>query len=265
MKLSEEKVSLGVRLENYIYRQRIKKIISTLTKYSSINATILDLGCGTEPFFKFISGGAKIGIDLDKYRIITAKRENPSAHFLIADVCHIPIRTQLSDIVLSSEVIEHLHKNSHNLFLSEIERCLRNDGFFIISTPNREDLKFKVKRMLKVSLRKFSEGTEFFQLRRDQFKRIEFRMGQDMGHKFEYTPKELKSYFSRFNLEVVGKRGITLCWYPLIVFLDKIPKSYYLIIPIIMTVDKIIGLFLEKLNLCWEFILVAKKNKSKGA
>ena len=76
-------------------------------------------------------------IGMDNYKpdlVIAKKRFLDKVDFLYSDCLDMKIETESIDIVLSNQVIEHIP--SMKKYLLEIERILKSNGLFIISTPN---------------------------------------------------------------------------------------------------------------------------------
>lgn len=108
-----------------------------LQTFSGLN--ILDIGCGgglmTERFARL--GGNVTGIDPTDEAIITAKNHLPSVlkgkvKYLQCEVSEI---TEKYDIVIASEVIEHV--NDPKKFVSEIAEKVSENGSIFITTVSR--------------------------------------------------------------------------------------------------------------------------------
>ncbi len=102
--------------------------------------TVLDAACGSGYGSSILlESGAKkvVGIDNSSEAIEYCEKNYKKENLEFKkDNCEkINLDTQF-DVAVSFETIEHL-KNQDN-FLSEIKRVLKNDGIFIVSTPNTE-------------------------------------------------------------------------------------------------------------------------------
>jgi GT2 family glycosyltransferase/SAM-dependent methyltransferase len=109
-------------------------------KTLTIEKEVLDLACGEGYGSYILSETAKkvIGIDSDEETIrhATSKYFLHNLTFICGHMEKIPIKGKnLFDSVVCFEAIEHTDK--HEETLSEIKRVLREDGFLIISTPNK--------------------------------------------------------------------------------------------------------------------------------
>ena len=108
---------------------------------------ILDLGCGrgwlTEILSKY---GDIIGIDLS---VNFAKRTFPHLEFKQANIILNRIEGNY-DIVVSSEVIEHLTSEHQRIYVKKTYELLNKDGYLILTTPN----KLEVEKLINNSLMK---------------------------------------------------------------------------------------------------------------
>ena len=112
----------------YYLRQLRKKIEEVVTKFiaNSPNKLILaDYGCGNKPYQVLIEPFVEkyIGIDLP---------ENSIADIHISPLGKIELNDNSLDIVLSTQVLEHVE--SPTSYLLEAQRVLKRDGKLILST-----------------------------------------------------------------------------------------------------------------------------------
>jgi SAM-dependent methyltransferase len=106
-----------------------------------INKSVLDAGCGSGYGANFLAcQGAKyvLGVDISPEAIAYAREHyhRDNLEYQVMDVTNLELDDKTFDVVVAFEVIEHLQNQEK--FLAEIARVLRDDGLFIISTPNRE-------------------------------------------------------------------------------------------------------------------------------
>jgi ubiquinone/menaquinone biosynthesis C-methylase UbiE len=102
---------------------------------------VLDDGCGTGYGSAFLLKAKPlkvIGIDVSVDAIIYAiqRYRCPQLSFLVADGCQLPFPDKSFDVVISSQVIEHV--DDDEAYLREVVRILKDDGFFMVSTPNKQ-------------------------------------------------------------------------------------------------------------------------------
>lgn len=113
----------------------INNILSLLEKDS--NARVLDVGCGdgkdTLRYQKAVGTRMIYGMDGQQGRVVAARKRGIETE--VADIeKKWPYPNASFDVVLSNQVIEHIHDVDH--FISESFRVLRRGGTSIVSTEN---------------------------------------------------------------------------------------------------------------------------------
>lgn len=80
------------------------------------------------------------GFDIDEEAVKHAseKYKKSNLEYAVGNVCNIPLNDDAADVLVSFETIEHVDKDSQKKFVSEAKRVLKDDGVFIVSTPNRK-------------------------------------------------------------------------------------------------------------------------------
>jgi len=68
---------------------------------------ILDIGCGSGTYQKAVGKSIYVGCDLNSQSLKKAAKA-PNAGYICADATHLPFKDNSFDIVLCSEVLEHL-------------------------------------------------------------------------------------------------------------------------------------------------------------
>jgi len=100
---------------------------------------VLDVGCGFGWLEFYLKNQVKeiIGIDFDRENIKTCKKyiKEKNVRFEVSDALNLPIKTESVDVVISSELLEHLPKDSEIIFFNEIFRVLKKDGVLYLTTP----------------------------------------------------------------------------------------------------------------------------------
>lgn len=101
------------------------------------NCTVADLGCGGGLLAKFFvdSGAQLIGLDISPASVRVASHHVAPAVFVCADVQRAPIADGVADIVLLSDVVEHVADPARAF--AEAARILRPGGVCFVSTLNR--------------------------------------------------------------------------------------------------------------------------------
>ena len=90
---------------------------------NQISGTILDIGCGDQPYTDRLGGADYIGLDV--------MSENKVVD-VVGDATQLPFTNELFDYVVSTQVLEHLPEPTG--FFNEIERVLRPRGRVLITT-----------------------------------------------------------------------------------------------------------------------------------
>jgi 2-polyprenyl-3-methyl-5-hydroxy-6-metoxy-1,4-benzoquinol methylase len=130
-----------------------RHVAFTAARYTSIlqhvpnwkNQRVLDIACGDCRMSAYAaSAGARVvGIDCSLAGIQVGKKrwqkEQPgtlsSAFFIQADGLKLPVADQSCDVVIASEIIEHVE--NPRAFLGQVARTIRPHGTLILTTPFR--------------------------------------------------------------------------------------------------------------------------------
>ena len=101
---------------------------------------VLDLACG-EGYGSYMmaqEADSVVGVDIDERAINHAQSRylRKGLHFIKGSITEIPIEgEQEFDVIVCFEAIEHV--KDHDKLLSEVKRLIKDDGVFIVSTPNK--------------------------------------------------------------------------------------------------------------------------------
>jgi 2-polyprenyl-3-methyl-5-hydroxy-6-metoxy-1,4-benzoquinol methylase len=135
-----------------LYDSERSKCVANLIPPTPSAAYALDLGCGTGIMAQIVweKGYTYIGLDISKNALLKGCQSDrrDSIHFLKGDASSLPFK-RLFKLVIALEIIEHL-KDPCKL-LVEINKVLLDDGYLLISTPNKvslEGLKGKVQELI---------------------------------------------------------------------------------------------------------------------
>lgn len=124
-----KKLVQAMRLDNK------KVFVSLLEPHKS--AKVLDLGCGDGSFTLRI--GEKVGttelygVEIEDELVQLCEPNGVKAYHVDLNE-PLPLDTESFDIVTGNQVLEHLWRT--DLFVKEVHRVLRREGYAIISTPN---------------------------------------------------------------------------------------------------------------------------------
>lgn len=104
------------------------------------NKKILDIGCSFGWFEKWaVESKCKqiFGLETKKKLFYDAPKKIPQANYALGSALSLPFEDNSFDIVVSFEVIEHIPKKTETIMFKEINRVLKKDGSFFLSTPNK--------------------------------------------------------------------------------------------------------------------------------
>jgi len=135
---------LGVfsNLNSPFQRYRIRKVLEIYRPAESDDA--LDLGCGWGTFTFALAPCVRLIVGLDSsYRAIAvceklAKiRSCSNAHFVHADAEKTGLGSEMFDVIVCADLVEHLYPSVFRRTLEECNRLLKQGGKLVIWTPNR--------------------------------------------------------------------------------------------------------------------------------
>jgi len=116
-------------------------MIIKMTKSGRIQS-VLDLGCGSGIYLGDLSGlfESVIGLDISRDNVLYSKRRihfvRSNVETIQADGLCLPFKDAAFDLILISEVIEHVHESDANLMLKECNRTLKHHGYVVLTTPS---------------------------------------------------------------------------------------------------------------------------------
>lgn len=134
------------KLDVYLHTTRYNKAIKAITWNS-----ILDLWCwywfGTKQMATACPEKQFIAIDIDPDVIAFAKQNNqlPNIDYRVMSATDLAFDNETFDTITSIENIEHIPEDQ--TYVAEAYRVLKNNGRFIISTPNDNRLWHRLKRL----------------------------------------------------------------------------------------------------------------------
>jgi SAM-dependent methyltransferase len=158
-----------------LYQKHLQLYLDAM--YSLLKRTnarsVLDAGCGEGVVYRAMRergfDGEWTGVDLSVDAIDYAKRESPEAEWQTSSVTDLPFSDDSFDLVLSSQVLEHLGEPEQAL--RELARC--SQQWLLLSVPY-EPL-FRWLTWLSVRL----------------------RIGGDPGHVHHWRPREFRRFVSQ--------------------------------------------------------------------
>ncbi|MBP9759478.1 class I SAM-dependent methyltransferase [Candidatus Dojkabacteria bacterium] len=126
------------KINNSETNKRLKVVFEDLLSKKELqNIKFLEVGCGLGYFSnKAFKMGAKVtGIDIGPKLVKINKKLTPKGTFVVSSASKLPFKDNTFDVVLSTEVIEHVDNQKEAL--KEMCRVLKKNGVLVITTPNR--------------------------------------------------------------------------------------------------------------------------------
>jgi ubiquinone/menaquinone biosynthesis C-methylase UbiE len=97
--------------------------------------SILDCGCGegflTQIFHRALPSARIVGTDLSESALISARERCPEIRFQVADVHQLPFETGSFDVVVCSQVLEHVEETAPAME----ELCRVSARFVLVTVP----------------------------------------------------------------------------------------------------------------------------------
>lgn len=128
----------------------IPRVASLVKKHSK--GKMLDVGCGTGAYFKYLKGKEIYGIDLQSDYFKTIRKAKFSGKKVIlkkADMRQIPFRDESFDFVLSVLVLEYMKNDKDlNKAMFELKRVLKKGGVLILVTPHKSPFTSFVRKQI---------------------------------------------------------------------------------------------------------------------
>lgn len=206
----KELLSLGYKLlaSEFHWNEKFKKVISFFNPKGKI---ILDVGCGDGKLLEMIKN-AKIcvGLDISKSQFW---KNSPNLQFICGDCRFLPFKDRTFDIVVSTELIEHLHPEDAKIMLREINRILKDGGILVLTTPRKRSLSLLLVPIFTLIDLIYSlynpKLRKIWSKKQKSRKELIDRYGIK-EHIKEYTKKELISILENTGFKVLKSSGSTI-------------------------------------------------------
>jgi SAM-dependent methyltransferase len=125
----ETKVS---KFRAWYHRSRYERLTQFITDHFKKGMKMADLGCGNVRWN--IHHLPVFGVDINDKMLKWAKKNKRLAGFKVAaDLSKTGLKAKSLDVVLMSEVLEHVF--NHKETLGEVRRILKDNGTFLITVP----------------------------------------------------------------------------------------------------------------------------------
>ena len=160
---------------------------------------VLDSGCGSGFYSSYILNSPSIpakkkvvGVDIQDW-LDEKLRRHREFEFFRRDGSNTGFKSSSFDIVLSLDVLEHTEDDS--AYLRECYRLLREDGVFILVTPNINRVNAVLMRLLHLTDKKFPKLIQEDIVEGKKVSHVHLR---------EYSSKELMSKLSIFTPNILN-------------------------------------------------------------
>ena len=169
----------GNKYQLWWHRKRLYYIVSFLSEIFKKNRimTFADVGCAEGLYVKYIAsihdGTFCIGADIARTYIKKAKRNSKrlNTDYIVCDIENLPFKADSIDVVLCSEVLEHVYNYHESL----AELCRVGKKYLVISFPGHSYL-YKIISKIK------------------PMKRFVTNLMPDVGHVSEVEVREVQAF-----------------------------------------------------------------------
>ncbi len=177
-------------------------------KGNSASLNVLDMGCGDGVLLymlkkRYPANALNVfGVDLSEQALKTAKTKIPEGIFTCASVYDTPFEAGFFDLVISSDLIEHLQEPGR--LLKEIKRVAKENALIVVGTPVR----FTEKPLDPMHAREFFQQ-EYIELFSRYFDNCILEESHKQFHTLKYTKKIplLKMGFNRYIYNLMTVLG----------------------------------------------------------
>ena len=168
----------------YVQDTKIGNIPNLIEKIIEKTEKIVDLGCGYGNLLRGIrkkySKKNLAGIDISPKRVRFVKNKIPEGKIFCGDVCKTKLKNNSFDLVISTQVIEHLESDRE--IANEIFRITKKEGYvYVTSVIKKPWAIYKYRNKGKFVLdptheKEYKNEKEFLDLFKKKFKLIKFKV-----------------------------------------------------------------------------------------
>lgn len=120
-------------IKNKYVTHKREPFFEIATEYIQPNSKVLDIGAGNGAFSKYLQRSDFYLFDGNKQTVEELKKEY--ANVVLGDLPVLPFEDNFFDVIHCSHVVEHLPPHIFYETLKEMDRCLKVQGYLVISAP----------------------------------------------------------------------------------------------------------------------------------
>ncbi len=223
-----------MKMENVTKKRYLMDIISTDINFERLKiikkllpekGKLLEIGAWdgtTIKYYKQKFKGETYGIDISKKIIKKAEKHFDNLKKCDLNKEKIPYKNNYFDIVICSEVIEHIYDTDR--LLEEIKRVLKNTGFLIISTPNLSSFINRI--FILFGLQPL--GTEVSCLKSGYGNPLRKQNLIPSGHIRNFTYRAFKDIVITHKFKIIKKKATIFSTYKIISIIEKIIGNLFI-------------------------------------
>lgn len=139
-------------LLTYDTRERYNTVFQLISDLQAdYTASVLEIGSGSGRISQFLAERFRLCalVDIIQSNLLKAiLQQHTNLVFTQAALPYLPFPDNTFDVIIFSEVLEHLETNVQDIALVEIERVLVPGGRCVLSTPNLQSIHEIIRRLL---------------------------------------------------------------------------------------------------------------------
>jgi 2-polyprenyl-3-methyl-5-hydroxy-6-metoxy-1,4-benzoquinol methylase len=182
-----------------------------LETHANTSMYILDAGCGDGVQLQALTelpGKGVWGIDYNLLRTRRARQNAPAANIVCGDLLRLPFRQGTFDVVVCSQVIEHIPEDTG--LLESLASALRAGGLLILGTPNEGCFMARMRNhFFEPMISKNSDHAHFYteSVIRQKIEAAGFFIAQVMRENWFFPLQKMNHYFStrRWGIRLMAR------------------------------------------------------------
>ncbi len=125
---------LYLTYKNFLYNYLVRRFVIRRAVRKNNSGRILELGCGISPMLEPGTNVVQTDISWNALKYLTTQSKDKGAYrTLHCDGTRLPFLSQSFDLIVCSEVIEHIEEDQK--LLDEIARILKKNGILLLTCP----------------------------------------------------------------------------------------------------------------------------------